>query len=115
MIGSQIRAEFASRGRALGSSIVFDEHVAMALIRRAQEEGIAVVDVEQLRPGDFNDYAPSHARGLGHLERPSSWRQASAFVESLSSRGLYFNLTLEPWWATWLARIRWHMTQGPAG
>jgi len=115
MTGRRLHREFARLGRSIGTSIVFDEQVAMALIRRAQEEDIAVVGVEQLRPSDFSSYTPPRAGALGHRERPSCWRQATVFVQSLSARGLYFDVILESWWGTLLARLRWHMTHGPAG
>jgi hypothetical protein len=115
MTGNQLVKEFASQGHAVGPTVVFDEHVALALIRRAQEHSIAVAAVDQLRPEDFDGYQPLHGSWLGHGERLSSWRQATLFVESLSSRGLYFNFVLESAWATWFARFRWHMTHGPAG
>jgi hypothetical protein len=115
MIGSQLKKEFAPRGRAIPGSVVFDAHVALALIRRAREEGIAVAAIDQLRPSDFDEYEPIPGSRLGHLERLSSWRQAYLFVESLSDRGLFFDVTLEPRWATWFARFRWHMSHGPAG
>jgi hypothetical protein len=115
MTGRQLQREFAPRGRSIGASIVFDEHVAMALIRRAQEEDVAIVGVEQLRPADFSRYTPPQPAILRHRERPSSWRQAAALIESLSARGLFFDVILESRWGTWLARLRWHMTHGPAG
>jgi hypothetical protein len=98
----------------VGSTVVFDERTALELIRNAEVEGIAVTGIDQLRPRDADGYEPVRGSSLRHAERLSSWRQASLFVDSLSSRGLYFDVVLESRWATWWAQVRWQMGKWPA-
>lgn len=115
MTGKQLKSEFASQGRVVGSTVVFDEHVALDLIRSAGAQGIAIAAMDQLRLGDSEGFEPLRGSWLRYGDRLSSWRQATLFVESLSSRGLYFDVVLESSWATWLARFRRHVRHGPVG
>ena len=102
----RIWREFAPKGVRAGSVLLFEEAAALALIRRAEVERVAVVGIDQVRAESSHGYEPLGARPLSPMERLSSWRQARLFVEAFAGRGLYFEVVLESWWRTWLAQWR---------
>jgi hypothetical protein len=106
--------EFAPRGVPAGSVLLFEDAAALALIRRAELERIAIVGIDQVRADSSDRYEPLRARPLSPMERVSSWRQARDFVEAFAGRGLYFEVVLESWWRTWLAQWR-SGDAGPVG
>jgi hypothetical protein len=102
----RVRREFAPRGVQAGTVVLFDEASALALIRRAEEERIAIAGVDQVRAEGLCDYDPLRGHALSPLERLSSWRQARLFVEGLAGRGLLFDVVLESPWRSYLALWR---------
>ena len=114
MTSAALRSEFRDQGHRVGGAMVFDERTALALIARAEQEHIAIVDVDQVRPDTTSRYDTLGRSALKDMERYASWRQARLFVESLSDRGLYFQIALEPAYATLLAKLKYLFRTGVA-
>ena len=104
MTAKGLYEEFAAAGTTAGAALVFDDHTALELIKRAQEAGLAISDIDMVRPTELDSVLP--ARFLRDPERVSSWNDARSFVEMLGGRGLYFQVVLESAWSTRLARLR---------
>lgn len=112
MRAGALLAEFADRGTVASGCIVFDDHAALALIDRAEQEYIAVVGVEQVRREDLTSYRPMSRRGLDDMERVRCWGSARSFVGALCGRGLYFEVALEPAVATHIAKLKYLFRTG---
>lgn len=105
--GRGLRAEFANRGVVVGRATVFGEDVALELIARAEAEYVAIAGVEPIPVKDLPFYRAPRVHPMTDVERLGCWSSAREFVEKLSGRGLYFDVVLEPWWATYLARFKY--------
>ena len=46
--------EFAAAGTTAGAALVFDDHTALELIKRAQEAGLAISDIDMVRPTELD-------------------------------------------------------------
>jgi hypothetical protein len=102
----QLSAKFADVGTSIGPLTFFDEHVALAFIRCAQESGLAISRVEMAGSDELHHVDRMPARILPDSERRTSWAHARSFVEMLAGRGLYFVVSLESPWSTRMARLR---------
>lgn len=112
MTGHGLRTEFESRGVKARRGIVFEEDPAVALINRAEDEYVAVVNVELVPEEGVSRYEAARGHSLPDVERLRSWNSAREFVENLSGRGLYFDVVLEPSYATYLGRLRYLFRTG---
>lgn len=106
MNAKDIYLEFAAVGTPAGPALILDDHAALELITRAQQAGLAISEIEMVRPADLAHVDPLPRRMLRDAERFSSWNQARSFVEMLAGRGLYFLVAIESPWSTRLARLR---------
>jgi len=112
MTGRALRSEFETFSVSAGDAMVYDEQTALSLIRRAEEEYVAVVGVEPMRADALSAYAAPGHRSLTDEERLRSWYSAREFVESLCGRDLYFDVVLESPMATYLAKLRYLFRNG---
>ena len=112
MTPGALRSEFERRGLRAGRALLFDERAATAFIARAEEEHVAIADIDQVRPDAADEYEPLVQRALTDAERLGSWQRARLFVEGLSGRGLYFDIALEPAYATGLAKLKYLFRTG---
>ena len=106
MTAKGLYEDFAAAGTTAGAALVFDDHTALELVKRAQEAGLAISDIDMVRPTELDSVKLLPARFLRDPERVSSWNDARSFVEMLAGRGLYFQVVLESAWSTRLARLR---------
>jgi hypothetical protein len=107
MTSKELRAFFASHGAQRGAALILDERCALALIDKAQAEGVAVVGIDHFRTGSDGTLAT----GLGRapalaVDRTESWRHAREFVGYFSGRGLLFEIELESPRVTKRAKVR---------
>ena len=112
MTGAGLRSEFEGQGLRIGHVVVFDERTALKLIDRAEEEYVAVADVQSVRGADVDTYEAPNAHPMNEGERLGSWSKARDFVEMLAGRGLYFDVVLESRSSTYVARLRHLFNRG---
>lgn len=87
--------------------MILDERWALALIDKAQAEGVAVVGIDHMRTGADGvvPAEPGRTPALA-VDRTESWRHAREFVGYFSGRGLLFEIELESPRVTKRAKVR---------
>ena len=98
MKAERLEREFADRRLpSRGGLLLLPSPDAIALVRRAADEGVPILGVHGFRvaghavdspPGPRVDYSPRVADGYG------CWADAEAFIASQGGDGLAFGLTL---------------------
>lgn len=96
MTGAELESGFASRGVRRGGLLMLPPADALALVRRARAEGIAVLGVDGFLLGpDSTRPVPGDTLDLSGASIPADpWSDAEAFLERRLDSGLHFEVVL---------------------